>query len=469
MYYQDGRHKLTADELQHYCGSFVRLTPLQYVTRERINIHGIRVRAVDAYKHNFCVLKCRKPTRKYSKKIAEKPGKKTGKSNHNIHEKSAKSHEISNKNVFTEFVIDDRVLRINLRTNCLNLIVTKDLFTARRRYNKDALMHSNDELNKSIIKSKENGRQSPVSAAAGKTVSFNNTYYITPIPPRHSSLTPPQQNSYENTFKEYLKKMNGPEPQKTVSVTETNTGGTSTPETLPTTPELTSTQPSTLQSTLGTPETPSNPNTTDHQEKLPEDDNEDDMEVEMLEDEPPRRGRGRPRGSGRLKQYVPRPPPRDPNTPPKRRGWPLGLSRKKFTTYKNVHRPYGEPSPPQGPRRGPGRPRKIIAFGFQTIVTDIKSVNLPSELWSAHVSVTSKRSQVCFTRVVQNKSNAIPVECDRSVKFNGTVKYLVRINNRDVALIAAPPAVNSLRDIEVLLNIVNDIPQNDPVLEYFNR
>ncbi|GLV27158.1 uncharacterized protein CBL_21190, partial [Carabus blaptoides fortunei] len=189
---------------------------------------------------------------------------------------------------------------------------------------------------------------------------------------------------------------------------------------------------------------------------------DDDDDMEMLDEDIPKRKRGRPKGSGRVKPG------------PKKRGWPLGVPRKPHLHAGYVKKPppvlparlltTGTPSP-KGKR---GRPRKIIAFSFQTIVSDIKTVALPSDLWSAHVSVTAKKSQVCFTRVVQAISNTVPVECDRSVKFNGSVNYLVRINNRDVELLAAPPTVNSIRDVEILLDIVNDIGINDPVLEYFS-
>lgn len=166
----------------------------------------------------------------------------------------------------------------------------------------------------------------------------------------------------------------------------------------------------------------------------------------------PKRKRGRP------KKINPD-PPFTPSTANKR---PYPVVQKKIANQSPVT-DSGEP------RRKRGRPRKKVEFGFHSIVSEIKTILLPSDLWSAHVSVTSKRSQVCFTRIVQPVSDNIPVECDRSVKFNGSNSYSVKINNRSVELIAAPKTVNSLNDIEILLQIVHDIDINDPVLRYLPR
>lgn len=345
---------------------------------------------------------------------------------------------LDNNKHYNEIVIDGKVARIELIPNCLNLKITLPV-SSRRRFSKPIRMLSNSQLNKSILKqSAENGSNT------SKSVSFNNTYYISAIParPQHQQDTKPGTlKNYESMYKEYLKSVQikaVPPPDPSTLASGTMNGSAASSQ-----------QSISIVSAMSQVE-----------------DDEDDMEVEMLDEDMPKRKRGRPKGSGR----GPRPAPR-------KRGWPLGVPRKPHLHAGYVKKPPAPVVPPRilatagtpSPKGKRGRPRKIIAFGFQTIVSDIKTVALPSDLWSAHVSVTAKKSQVCFTRVVQAISNTVPVECDRSVKFNGSVNYLVRINNRDVELLAAPPTVTSIRDVEILLDIVNDIGLNDPVLEYLNR
>lgn len=168
-------------------------------------------------------------------------------------------------------------------------------------------------------------------------------------------------------------------------------------------------------------------------------------------DEPPKRKRGRPRKT--------HPDPDPPFSP-------FNNSAKK-KTYLPQKRP--AVTDPNEPKRKRGRPRKKIEFGFHNISSDINSISLPSDMWSAHVSVTYKRSQVCFTRVVQAVSDSVPVECDRSVKFIGGKNYYVKMNNRLVELVGAPKTVESLKEVEILLEIVNDLNINDPVLRYYVR
>lgn len=161
-----------------------------------------------------------------------------------------------------------------------------------------------------------------------------------------------------------------------------------------------------------------------------------------------KRKRGRPRKNNPD-------PPFNPTTPLKK---------------KNYYTPVKKPVANTGEvKRKRGRPRKVVAFGFPTIVSEIKTIILPSDFWSGHVSVTSKRSQVCFTRIVQPIDDNIPVELDRSVKFNDSLNYFVKINNRNVELLAAPKEIKSIKDVEILLQIVNDINTSDnAVLRYMN-
>lgn len=159
------------------------------------------------------------------------------------------------------------------------------------------------------------------------------------------------------------------------------------------------------------------------------------------------------RKRGRPKKNNPD-PPFNPFAPPRKK---QVIQKKPIPTTIN-----------DGPKRKRGRPRKKPIFGFQQIVAEIKTISLPSDLWSAHVSVTSKRSLVCFTRIVQPVSETVPVECDRNVKFNGDVTYSIRMNNRCACLIGSP-VVSCVKDIEILLQIVNDININDPVLRYQQR
>lgn len=306
-------------------------------------------------------------------------------------------------------------------------------------------MLSNDELQKSVV------TQSPSNGCPTKTVTYSKTHSTT-ISPRPVLSNPPAKSSYESMFKEYLKKMNGAStPKATTDSSPPQTPpatATSIPGPLPVAPGHETDEDDPLQQEI---------------KQEPEDEEDEAMEVETLDDEPPKRKRGRPRGSGRLKNYYTVPirdyePPKPAPVTPRRRGWPLGLSRKKYVTYKT-------PSPPK--KRGPGRPRKIVAFGYHTILSEIKTVCLPSEMWSANVSVTAKKSHVSFKRTVEGDGNNL--ECDRCVNFNGTVNYVVCINNKEVSLLAAPICVSSISDVEILLQIVDEIGIEDPILEYFSR
>lgn len=303
-------------------------------------------------------------------------------------------------------------------------------------------MLSNDELQKSVV------TQSPSNGCPTKTVTYSKTHSTT-ISPRPVLNNPPAKTSYESMFKEYLKKMNGATSPKPIA--------DSSPPSTPTTTATSIPGPS--------PVAPSHETDAEEplQQEIKHEEEEDEaMEVEMLDDEPPKRKRGRPRGSGRLKNYYTvqtrdYEPPKPAPVTPRRRGWPLGLSRKKYVTYKT-------PSPK---KRGPGRPRKIIAFGYHSILSEMKTVCLPSEMWSANVSVMAKKSHVSFKRTVDGDANNL--ECDRCVNFNGTANYVVLINNREVSLLAAPTSVSSIPDVEILLQIIDEIDIEDPILEYFNR
>lgn len=171
-----------------------------------------------------------------------------------------------------------------------------------------------------------------------------------------------------------------------------------------------------------------------------------EIEKDVRIEEPPKRKRGRPR-----KSHLDPDPPFSPFSTPKKKAI---IIQKKPTPVTNE------------PKRKRGRPRKKVEFGFHTIVSEINTIALPSDLWSAHVSVSSRNSQVTFTRVVQAVSDCVPVECDRSVKFLGGKNYHVKMNNRAVEFIGSPKTVESLNEIEILLQIVNDITINDQVVRY---
>lgn len=168
---------------------------------------------------------------------------------------------------------------------------------------------------------------------------------------------------------------------------------------------------------------------------------------EFLVAQTPKRKRGRPR-----KNHLDPDPPFSPFGTPKKKPC---IPPKKPTAFDSSE-----------PKRKRGRPRKNKEFGYHNICNDVDSIALPSELWSASVSAGTKKSQVTFMRIVED---AVSIRCDRSVKFIGGKNYYVKMNKRFVELVGAPKTVESLKEIEVLLGIVNDLNMNDPILRYYVR
>lgn len=377
---------------------------------------------------------------------------------------------------YNEIVINNKVLRIRLQK-----ILKVDTIKCNSSINELVT----PSKRKSILKNNKDIIETP------KCVKFDDIVTITPISPRkicessseeESTVTPDIYGIFYDTHtpvvrsnlkvQKHLFEPNFVNGELTISVLQSNT-------------KLNSSYITQSNKAIMTTEENVKPNDDDKKEnvenklieaKSETDTKNDNSEVQVIKievisenDEPinqieylkfeeiPKRKRGRPR-----KNNSDPDPPFSPFTTPKKK--PYVTPKKPYITPKKPAF-----TDPNEPKRKRGRPRKKLEFGFHSIVSDINSITLPSDLWSAHVSVTSKRSQVCFTRIVQAVSDSVPVECDRSVKFIGGKNFYIKMNNRLVELVGAPKTVESLKDVEVLLEIVNELNINDPVLRYYVR
>lgn len=97
-------------------------------------------------------------------------------------------------------------------------------------------------------------------------------------------------------------------------------------------------------------------------------------------------------------------------------------------------------------------------FSFKRIVKNIRSVRLPNKSWQVKLglSESNKVIQVTCTDVVKKRN--VQLSCFKS-------GYELIFDGKHFTLVGAPEVVDSLQDLSVLLNIVNNIGMDDPVLE----
>lgn len=100
-------------------------------------------------------------------------------------------------------------------------------------------------------------------------------------------------------------------------------------------------------------------------------------------------------------------------------------------------------------------------FAFRKIVKNIKSVKLPTKNWQVKLglSETNKVIQVTCTDTAKNRN--VQLSCFKS-------GYELIFNGKLLKLLGAPDVVDSLQDLSILLNIVNNIRNDDPILELKN-
>lgn len=99
---------------------------------------------------------------------------------------------------------------------------------------------------------------------------------------------------------------------------------------------------------------------------------------------------------------------------------------------------------------------------FQRLLRLIQEVTLPSAEWKIKLILR----QQSITRIAfSNKA-----KCERCVHFyRNTYNYQITFGGVKVVLLGAPQIISSLYHLSILLSIVHNISDSDPVLEYCNK
>lgn len=103
-----------------------------------------------------------------------------------------------------------------------------------------------------------------------------------------------------------------------------------------------------------------------------------------------------------------------------------------------------------------------ISIKFTELLKEIQKVSLPSSTWKIKIILYNQQiSQIVF-------SNKLSPE--RCVNVYRNSKYYdISFDKAFVMLLGAPPCVNSLEDLNFLLQTVHAIDENDPVLQYTHK
>ncbi|KAJ8927094.1 hypothetical protein NQ314_020366 [Rhamnusium bicolor] len=100
-----------------------------------------------------------------------------------------------------------------------------------------------------------------------------------------------------------------------------------------------------------------------------------------------------------------------------------------------------------------------LSYAFQKLVTDVKHMKLPAPSWKIKVIIRQgKISAITFT----NK-----LELERCISFSvNSDRYRITIDNRPALLLGSPDSVNNARELEILLDIVQNIDSGNPMIFY---
>lgn len=103
-----------------------------------------------------------------------------------------------------------------------------------------------------------------------------------------------------------------------------------------------------------------------------------------------------------------------------------------------------------------------ITIKFTDLLKEIQKVTLPSSAWKIKIILYNQQiSQIVFS----NKSTP-----ERCVNVYRNSKYFdISFDKAFVMLLGAPTCVDSLGDLNALLQIVHTIDENDPVLQYTQK
>ncbi|CAH0560329.1 unnamed protein product [Brassicogethes aeneus] len=101
----------------------------------------------------------------------------------------------------------------------------------------------------------------------------------------------------------------------------------------------------------------------------------------------------------------------------------------------------------------------MLNYDFNKLVKDVKTMKLPAPEWRIKIMVKKK----AITGIVFTDKK----ELERCVTFSlKSANYKIMIDNKPVLLMGAPITINSVAELEVLLDIVASIPCDDQMLMY---
>lgn len=100
-----------------------------------------------------------------------------------------------------------------------------------------------------------------------------------------------------------------------------------------------------------------------------------------------------------------------------------------------------------------------LNYDFNILVKDVKTMKLPSPEWRIKIMI---KKQAITGIVFTDKK-----ESERSVTFSSKLDtYKISIDKKTVILLGSPPTINSIQDVESLLEIMEHISSDDPMLLY---
>lgn len=110
-----------------------------------------------------------------------------------------------------------------------------------------------------------------------------------------------------------------------------------------------------------------------------------------------------------------------------------------------------------------GGSAKPDTYSFSRLVKELKSIVLPAPNWRIRIVVSKEQSisEITFT----NKQAT-----ERCVKFTKvSVNYKIMFGQKIIVLLGAPPAIHAAADVSILLSIVDNISEDDPIIECINN
>lgn len=100
---------------------------------------------------------------------------------------------------------------------------------------------------------------------------------------------------------------------------------------------------------------------------------------------------------------------------------------------------------------------RTLAYSFDSLVKDVRHMKLPNLEWKIKIMV---HKQEIVSVSIMKKG-----DIERSVNvFSKNLTFELVIGSRKVLLLGSPVTINSIKDLEVLLDILNEIPSDSSLL-----